>query len=165
MIALKNILVATDFSDPSRVALDYGRDFARAYGATLHVLHVVEDLTSKWSGELGFPLPELQEQWTADAKSKLAAMITDDDRRSMRVVCATTTMTRPALGITDYAKAHAIDLIIAGTHGRGAVQHFLMGSVAELPVRTAPCPVLTVRTHEREFIADDAMVAVETATR
>ena len=50
-----------------------------------------------------------------------------------------------------------IDLIVTGTHGRGAVKHLLMGSVAERVVRTAPCPVLTVRAHEREFIAPDAL--------
>ncbi len=49
MVVLKNILVATDFSEPSTVAMAYGRDLARAYGATLHVLHVVEDIsTAVW---------------------------------------------------------------------------------------------------------------------
>jgi nucleotide-binding universal stress UspA family protein len=43
MIALKNVLVATDFSEPSRTALEYGRAFARTFGATLHVVHVVEN--------------------------------------------------------------------------------------------------------------------------
>jgi hypothetical protein len=43
MIGLKNILVATDFSEPSAVALDYGRHLARSYDATLHVLHVIEN--------------------------------------------------------------------------------------------------------------------------
>lgn len=164
MIALKNILVATDFSDASNVALDYGRDLARAYGATLHILHVVEDLSYRWGGELGFPLPELQDQWVAQARKNLDALVTDDDRGSIRVVPTTTMLTSPALGIIGYAKANAIDLIIAGTHGRGAVQHFLMGSVAERIVRTAPCPVLTVRAHERDFITDDALVAVQAAT-
>ena len=161
MIALKNILVATDFSDAAKVALDYGRDFARACGATLHVLHVVEDLTYRWGGELGFSLPELQGQWVADATTNLEALLTADDRQSIRFVAATTTKSSPAMGIIDYAQTNNIDLIIAGTHGRGPVQHFLMGSVAERVVRTAPCPVLTVRAHERDFIAEDALVAVD----
>src|SRR5688572_22397926 len=46
MILLKKILVATDFSEPSGVALTYGRDLARSYGATLHVLHVVESMAA-----------------------------------------------------------------------------------------------------------------------
>ena len=54
-------------------------------------------------------------------------------------------------------RANPIDLIVTGTHGRGAVKHFLMGSVAERVVRTAPCPVLTVHAHERDFIVPDAI--------
>ena len=62
--------------------------------------------------------------------------------------------------ICSYAKDNAIDLIVTGTHGRGAVQHFLMGSVAERVVRTAPCPALTVHAHERDFIVPDALAAM-----
>jgi len=51
----------------------------------------------------------------------------------------------PAWSIVEYAGGHDIDLIIMGTHGRGGMSHLLMGSVAEQVVRTAPCPVLTVR--------------------
>ena len=50
-----------------------------------------------------------------------------------------------------------------GTHGRGGVAHLLMGSVAERVVRTAPCPVLTVRHPEHEFVLPDALVAVAKA--
>ena len=65
--------------------------------------------------------------------------------------------------IVEYAKTHNIDIIVMGTHGRRALAHLLMGSVAERVVRTAPCPVLTVRHPEREFIAPDALVVVATA--
>ena len=51
---------------------------------------------------------------------------------------------------------HTIDLIVMGTHGRGAIAQLLVGSVAEKVVRTAPCPVLTVRHPEREFVVPDA---------
>ena len=59
-----------------------------------------------------------------------------------------------------YAKEANIDLIVMGTQGRGGLAHLVMGSVAERVVRTAPCPVLTVRHPEHEFIAPDAMQAV-----
>jgi K+-sensing histidine kinase KdpD len=57
----------------------------------------------------------------------------------------------PATAIVDYATEHGIDLIVMGTHGRSAVAHLLLGSVAEKVVRVAPCPVLTVRPDEREW--------------
>lgn len=162
-MALKNILVATDFSEPSGVALAYGRDLARSYSARLHVLHVVENVMMRYSMEIGFALPEMQRDLDEAARRDLNGLITDDDRRTIAVTPVIETAVNMADAIVTYARANSIDLIVAGTHGRGAVSHFLMGSVAERIVRTAPCPVLTVRAHERDFIAPDAMVAVTKA--
>ena len=58
----------------------------------------------------------------------------------------------PFVEIIRYAREHEIDLIVMGTHGRGLIAHVLMGSVAEKVVRKAPCPVLTVRHPEHEFV-------------
>ncbi len=159
MIILKSILVATDFSEPSANALNYGRDLARSYNAALHVLHVTEDVLVRYSPEASFVIPEMQADLDRIAERSLAAAITDDDRRTLKVVTALERAGSPANAVVEYAKRHHVDLIIVGTHGRGGVQHLLMGSVAERVVRTAPCPVLTVRAHEREFIAPDALVA------
>jgi nucleotide-binding universal stress UspA family protein len=157
MIVLRNILVATDFSEPSAVALAYGRDLARSYESALHVLHVVQDVVAHYSPEVGIVPPETQARLESNARADLERIITDDDRRTLRMVpCVETRLSVP-VGITDYAKRHAIDLLIVGTHGRGPIRQFFMGSVAERVVRTAPCPVLTVRTQEREFIAPDAL--------
>ncbi len=159
MVVLKNILVATDFSEPSAVAMAYGRDLARSYDATLHVLHVVEDVMMRYSPEVGFAIPDLQRDLEKAARRDLDAAITDDDRKTLKVVAVVETSFNVPGGITEYAKAHTIDLIIVGTHGRGAVKQLLMGSAAERVVRSAPCPVLTVRAKERDFIAPDALVA------
>ena len=59
----------------------------------------------------------------------------------------------PFVGIVRYARAHEDDQIVMGTHGRGAVQHLVLGSVAEQIVRQASCPVLTVRNPTHEFEA------------
>ena len=53
MIALKNVLVATDFGEPAAVALAYGRDLARTFNARLHVVHFVDDVIARWSPEMG----------------------------------------------------------------------------------------------------------------
>lgn len=159
MVILKNILVATDFSEPSGVALNYGRDLARSYNARLHVLHVVEDILMRYSPEIAYAVPQMQKDLEETASRDLKALITEDDRNTLMVQPVILTGLNVAESIVSYAKDHAIDLIIAGTHGRGAVKHFLMGSVAERVVRLAPCPVLTVREHERDFIGPDAMVA------
>ena len=83
MVALKNILVATDFSEPSAIALAYGRDLARSYGARLHVLHVIEDVMIRYSSEIGFALPELQADLEKAARRDLDAQMTDDERRTI----------------------------------------------------------------------------------
>ena len=163
MIVLKQILVATDFSEPAAVALAYGRDLARSYNARLHVFHAVEDVMLRYSPEVGFASPELQKNLEAAARRDLEKLITEDDRNTLAIVPVIKTAVNIAAEIVDYAKANAIDLIVTGTHGRGAVKHLLMGSVAERVVRSAACPVLTVHAHERDFIAPDAMVAVAKA--
>lgn len=157
MVALRNILVATDFSEPSNVAVAYGRDLARNYNARLHVMHVVEDVMLRYGAEVGMALPALQEDLVKAARRDLESRITDEDRRQLNAVAVIDTGANISAAICDYAKNNSIDLIVTGTHGRGAVQHFLMGSVAERVVRTAPCPVLTVHAHERDFIVPDAL--------
>jgi nucleotide-binding universal stress UspA family protein len=163
MITLKKILVAIDYSEPSAVALEYGRNLARSYEATLHVLHVVEDVTMRYAGEFMAALPDVQKDLEKSAQLGMSKLITEDDRQTLRLVTAVETHFTAASGITEYAEVNHIDLIIVGTHGRGALKQFILGSAAERVVRTAPCPVLTVRQNERDFIAPDALVAVTPA--
>ena len=166
MIALKHILVATDFSEASDAALVYGRELARMFGATLEVLHVVEDIAAAF---IDFPLyPELdrmQEDAEASAKDQLNAVLSPADRQALHAKTVVLTSTSPAATIAAYARdaMPRIDMIVMGTHGRGAVAHFVMGSVAEKVVRTAPCPVLTVRHPQHEFVLPDALARVATA--
>jgi nucleotide-binding universal stress UspA family protein len=160
MIVLKNILVATDFSEPSDAALTYGRDLARSYSATMHVVHVVDNLVLRYTGDSSFAmLPDLQGKVEESAREQLKAIVTDEDRSQLRAKPTIVTSISAADAIVDYARDHEIDLIVIGTHGRRALGRLLMGSVAERVVRSAPCPVLTVRHPEREFVAPDALVA------
>lgn len=156
MIALKSILVATDFGESAAVALAYGRDLARTFKARLHVVNVVEDVMMRYGPEIGFAAPALQGDLEQRAARSLERLLTDDDRRTLNVTTSAPTAFNVPAAIIDYAKTNAIDLIITGTHGFGPVRHLIMGSVAERVVRTAPCPVLTVHAKEREFIVPDA---------
>lgn len=149
MILLKRILVATDFSDASEAAMDYGRALAHAFGASLHLLHVRENLFLR-------SVPVDPYVLTTTTAKRLAERLTDDDRTALHANAVLETSDNPAEAIVKYAKKHATDLIVMGTHGRGAMAQLLAGSVAEKVVRTAPCPVLTVRRGEREFVAPDA---------
>jgi nucleotide-binding universal stress UspA family protein len=165
MITVKNLLVATDFSEPSDAALLYGRELADRFGAVLHVLHVAQNIYINSFGAENYTavVPELQEQIEQNARRQLHQMLVDTDRSGPRSIPVVLTSSSPATTIVDYAKARDIDLIVMGTHGRGALAHLVMGSVAERVVRLAPCPVLTVRHPEREFVRPDTLVAVAQA--
>jgi len=158
MIVIRNVLVATDFGEPSDVALAYGRELARAFGATLHVLHVAENLAARAAAD-AYPmtLPDMQRDVEDAAWKQLEGTLTPTDRKDLRAKPAVRTAINPAAAIVDYAREVNTDLIIMGTHGRGAVAHLLMGSVAERVVRTAPCPVLTVHHPEHEFVVPNAV--------
>ena len=162
MVTLKKILVATDFGDAAEVAFAYGRELARTFRATLDVLHVADNVMARSFVGDGYlaTFPELQRDVEDAARKRLDAMICDEDRAILNAKPVLITSTSPALAIVEYAREAGVDLIIMGTHGRGAMAHLLMGSVAERVVRTAPCPVLTVRQPEHEFVVPDALVAV-----
>jgi nucleotide-binding universal stress UspA family protein len=159
MSTLKNVLVATDFG---MAALAYGRDLARTFNASLHVLHVVDDVLGRAMSAEGYAtdVSGIQRAMEKSAREQLDAIVANDDRRELHAHTVLRTATNPAVAIVAYAKEAGIDLIVTSTHGRGGMAHFFMGSVAERVVRTAPCPVLTVRHPEHEFIRPDALQAV-----
>jgi nucleotide-binding universal stress UspA family protein len=162
MIAIRKILVPTDFGPASDAALEYGRALARTFDASLHVLHITEDLMFRMADAYGYAMfpAGAQEDLERAALRQTEALLGEDDRRELNALAVVFTSVSPATAITDYARVHDIDLIVMGTHGRGAVSHFLMGSVAERVVRTAPCPVLTVRESQKGLVRPDALVAV-----
>jgi nucleotide-binding universal stress UspA family protein len=144
MISLKQIVVPTDFSDCSDRALTYGRELAKAFGASLHLLHVVHDPYSQpWAAE-AFPTPlgDLLEQWQGQARARLANLVPEPDRETTRLAVV---VGSPFFEIVRYAKEQQIDLIVIGTHGRTGLARVLLGSVAQRVIGTAPCPVLAVR--------------------
>lgn len=149
MIVMKNVLVAVDFDEASNVALRYARSLAKNFGARLHVLHVMENLFLK-------PMANDPRAIEAGITRRLLDTLSDEDRTVLHAVPVIRKSDAPAEEIVKYAQAEQIDLIVMGTHGRPGFAHLLMGSVAEKVVRAAPCPVLTLRHPEREFVVADA---------
>lgn len=147
MSAITHILVPTDFSETSDAALDYALRLAEPFGASLHLLHVLDDpfVTDGLSSEAYITeAPTLRTAMLDDARKRLAhrAMPT---RPGVVRIETEVLFGHGAKTIAEYAATLDVDLIVMGTHGRTGVAHFLLGSVAERLVRTAPCPVLTVR--------------------
>lgn len=149
--AISRILVPVDFSASSDEALRYAVSLAKHLGASLELLHVVEDpfLSGAWSSEVYVPnLLELIDNLIAEARRRLSELKNRDVLAGIPVAIEVL-KGRPALAIIDRAKDGHFDLVVMGTHGRTGVAHLFVGCVAEAVVRRAPCPVLTVRQAPR----------------
>jgi nucleotide-binding universal stress UspA family protein len=146
MIALQTILVAVDPTEPHRRVLARALALAAGVHASLHVLAVVsEPLHEPWIGyESGTALVDALDRERVAAHRRLERLVPRRAVRDGRITVATA-WGEPAAEVVRYARSHLIDLIICGTHGRRGMNRLLMGSVAEQVLRTAPCPVLTVR--------------------
>ena len=154
MIQLKRVLVPVDFSEFGKHALRYGCEFARRFGAELHLLNVVEDIYPMVP-EAGMLLPS-QGDYLAElqgsSQKALEQMPEENWAQGIPDVIRHVEAGTPFLEVIRYAKEHDIDLIVIGTHGRSGLVHVLMGSVAEKIVRKSPCPVLTVRPEGHDFV-------------
>ena len=161
MITITNILVPTDFGEAADAALLYARELAVRFNARLHLLHVADNLQICTFAE-AYPemAVRLQTELEKTAREQIDARLLDSDGSGPRTAPAVMTSPAPVVAIVDYAKANHIDLIVMGTHGRGMLGHVMMGSVAERVVRLAPCPVLTVRHPEHEFVWPDTLTTV-----
>jgi universal stress protein A len=149
---LSRILVPTDFGPSSDAALDYARLLAEPFGASLLLLHVLEqpNVAGAWGSEVYVQsLPGIREAAEKEAQARLDQSLTPAERDRLR---ASTEIAdgRTAETIVETARQRGCDLIIMGTHGRSGVAHLLLGSVAEKVARIAPCPVLIVRGSEHK---------------
>ena len=136
------ILVATDFSPLSTLALDHAMASASLCRASIDLLHVESDAKHDGDGE----------------EARLASLASRCQSEAI-VVTSQICAGQPAAVIVQAAAERAVDLIVLGTHGRHGLAHLMLGSVAEAVVRTATCPVLTVRGH----VPERAQLPVEAA--
>jgi universal stress protein A len=151
-IRIQKILLPTDFSEYSAIATKYACELAIRFDAELHLLHTLEPYvgsTPEFGMGLAFP------NYIMEAKAAAEKTLVDvldpkwvEGRKMIRVVVEGS----PKLEIIQYAREQNIDLIVLATHGRTGLRHVIMGSVAETIVRTAPCPVLTVRPEGHQFV-------------
>jgi universal stress protein A len=151
-IRLQKILLPTDFSNYSAAATKYACELATKFGAELHLLHTLETHLASTPGfGMGLALPNYISESRAAAEKSLAGVL-DPTWAADRTVVLALAEGSPKVEIIRYARTHDIDLIVLATHGRSGLAHVIIGSVAETVVRTAPCPVLTVRPEGHQFV-------------
>lgn len=144
---IRRVLVPTDFSDRAERALPHALWLAEEFGAELHMLHAVVLHGGDPAGPgRGFPdLDDAYDRLRDWAAERLKETSADLDRSDVRVVRAQERGIAAAPTIVEYANDNDVDVVVMATHGRRGVRRMLLGSVAEEVLRTAGCPVLTVR--------------------
>ena len=149
LMHIGRILVPTDFSDPSRNALRYAARFAEQFGAKVTLLFVNEPVM--YPDFAYYPLTMENDQVIKIAKAKLTTL-GNKEIGAKHIEEILVRNGNPFHEITEAARTLKMDLIIISTHGYTGLKHALLGSTAERVVRHAPCPVLTVREKEHEFV-------------
>jgi nucleotide-binding universal stress UspA family protein len=148
------ILAPVDFSDPSRKALQTAKEWARLYGASLDVLHVVPEALHPTFYVGGVQsIYDMEPDIEAKVQARLDTFVADTDgpdveiRPHVRVGNASS-------DIVAFADEEEIDLLTMSTHGRTGLDRFLLGSVAEKIVRHTRCPVITQKAFGHSVLAE-----------
>ena len=146
MLPIQRILCPTDFSEPSFAALEVAAELARVFGAEIVVVHVLTPIPVAEIPALhaGFNVDRYQEVLGESLRRALDELIATR-LGGTATVRGVLVVGHPAAEIVRVGHEEGADLIVLSTHGRSGVGHLLFGSVAERVVRSARCPVLTIR--------------------
>ena len=153
MIKIKKILCPLDFSKCSQIALKNAIELTKKVKGELHLFHAIlmyEDDSYKPDDRLPENIMSyaLMEEISNQKLKNIAA---DHANASFKVVTSSSRAFSAAEEILNYAEDKKIDLIMMGTHGRTAISHLLLGSVAERVIRLAKCPVMTFRRDSKDL--------------
>ncbi len=145
MLPIKRILAPTDFSSASMAAVKAACELARHFEAELELLYVVPPIpTLPADMSYTFDVPNYTDSLQQAAEEKLAEVVTDQVSSGIPARHGIA-FGDPAAEIVRKATEDQVDWIVISTHGLTGWRHLVFGSVAEKVVRTAECPVLTVR--------------------
>lgn len=143
---LKTILVGTDFSVCAARALSFAVNLAASQGARVHVVHVLVEPVQAIDVAPALPYldAEARREWEETSKRRLAREVAAAEKRGVKATWQLE-WGRPSDILVDLARSTKASLVVVGTHGRSALEKFLIGSTAERVVRRCLAPVLTVR--------------------
>ncbi|MGB0131331.1 universal stress protein [Chlorobium sp.] len=151
MFKIRTILCPVDFSDASRKAVRYAHEFAVSMGAAMFLLNVVEP--RPMAVDLSLNYIPLEEDLEKAAEADLDALKNELLREGLKVE-SSVEIGNPSDVILEKAAELDVNLVIMGSHGKKGLSRLIMGSVAETVVRKADCPVLIVKSAEKEFIEE-----------
>jgi len=141
VVGLKNILFATDFSEPSMKAFPYVAALAKKFGASVFACHVITPTSLVTAAPQAAPM--LYEAEYNAASKEIENIVGSPQLNGLKTKALVSSgMLGDAL--LDAIKNNNVDLVVAGTHGRTGLRRFLIGSAAEEICRVVTCPVLTI---------------------
>jgi universal stress protein A len=146
MFKICTILCPVDFSDASRKAVRYAREFAVNMRASIVLLHVIDIPIESLVNNV-----QLDEELETSAFQELDALKNELLSEGLQVE-SLVDIGIPSDVILDQAAKRDVNLIIMGSHGKKGMSRLILGSVAETVMRKAGCPVLIVKSVEKEFI-------------
>jgi len=155
MLRIERILCPLDFSEFSTKAFDYARSLARHYQAKLFLEHVLQPILAAYPF---YAYPDVANDPFQDLRAHAEQQLQEFVKSRTRDGIELESVVREG-AVTDqilaFAEAHAVDLIVMGTHGQHGFDHVLLGSVTEKVLRKARCPVLAVRKPSHNFVAPE----------
>jgi nucleotide-binding universal stress UspA family protein len=158
---MKHFLVPTDFSEPADAAFAKAVELATFTGAKVTLFHVIYtekinetllglDAMEYLTRVMNTPTEQApysptlaSERLRQEAEERLSKAIADKGGKAK--VYLAVAEGRPSTEILDFIQKNDVDLVVMGTHGRGAIGKALLGSVADNVIRQADCPVMVVR--------------------
>ena len=145
MKPFEKILTAIDFSESSDYAFEYALTLARQFQAELTVMHVINepvDLRGFYVPHISF---EQLEKEIEDGAEKMMVKFCQTKMGDFTGYSTQVVAGIPYEEVLRKAEEIGASLIVLGTHGRTGIDHLIFGSTAERVVRSATCPVLTIR--------------------
>lgn len=151
MAAFRHLLVATDLSTHATAALDRAFLLAPESGARLTAIHALGlAALTPYRALLGDVAEQVARTVTAEARTRLQAMLDDADRSRGYPASLQLEADLPAPAIMAFAAANEVDLVLVGAQGRSVWQRMLLGSTASHMLRKSRWPVLVVKQPARE---------------
>ena len=164
MPQFRNIVLTTDLSANADAAAPYALELAAKYGATVHLVHVFEDILYTGvlaDGSMGYNPTGWLEEAEKERKNQLHILASSMSAPDNVRVIPHYLRGNPITEVLNFARMNNADCIVLSTHGRTGFSHLLFGSVAEKIVRTSPCPVLTIKPVQVAEKHEAAMAAAQ----
>ena len=145
------ILVPIDFSEYTPDILKYATEIAQRFNATIHLIHVIPNM------DYFTPYESFMAAENMVAVQKgIESEVQKDLEETAKGISGIPVVRAVRMGVSfveivDYVRTEGMELVIMATHGRGGLEHIIIGSVAEKVVRKSPCPVLTIRPAKRQL--------------